>query len=154
MGVTRTTLRVSGSPVSPQNADAATVMSLLGFGQVCLMRRTIHRSKRLSGRDSNLEVSEWLSDRATNPADADQPRLNVDMGHLSPQYCFTVRLLCGDGVARRKNAPASPRSRRRRILHGPYFGAGVWLKSGSSATQVKFAAMLGLPLPLYLATLG
>jgi hypothetical protein len=40
------------------------------------------------------------------------------------------------------------------LLHGPYFGAGVWLKSDSSATQVKFAAMLVLPLPLYLATLG
>ena len=38
--------------------------------------------------------------------------------------------------------------------HGPNLGAGVWLKSGSSATQVKFAAMLVLPLPLYFATSG
>ena len=38
--------------------------------------------------------------------------------------------------------------------HGPYFGAGVWLKSCSSVMQVKFAAMLVLPLPLYFATLG
>src|SRR5258708_4428118 len=38
--------------------------------------------------------------------------------------------------------------------HGPNLGAGVWLKSGSSATHVKFAAMLVLPLPLYFATLG
>jgi hypothetical protein len=37
---------------------------------------------------------------------------------------------------------------------GPYFGAGVWLKSRSSVMQVKFAAMLVLPLPLYFATLG
>ena len=28
------------------------------------------------------------------------------------------------------------------------------MKSGSSATQVKFAAMLVLPLPLYFATSG
>src|ERR1700688_3325180 len=45
-------------------------------------------------------------------------------------------------------------ARRRRVPHGPYLGAGVWLKSLSSATQVKFAAMLVLPLPLYFATLG
>ena len=38
--------------------------------------------------------------------------------------------------------------------HGPNLGAGVWLKSGSSATQVKFVAMLVLPLPLYFATSG
>jgi hypothetical protein len=44
--------------------------------------------------------------------------------------------------------------RRRRTSHGPNWGAGVWLKSCSSATQVKFAAMLVLPLPEYFATLG
>src|SRR6266571_3499001 len=50
--------------------------------------------------------------------------------------------------------PASTRARRHAASHGPYFGAGVWLKSRSSVTQVKFAAMLVLPLPLYFATLG
>jgi hypothetical protein len=39
-----------------------------------------------------------------------------------------------------------PLARRRRTPHGPYFGAGFWLKSGSSMTQVKFVAMLVLPL--------
>src|ERR1700726_1900562 len=46
------------------------------------------------------------------------------------------------------------RADRRRTPHGPYLGAGVWLKSDSSATQVKFAAMLVLPLPVYFATSG
>src|SRR5664279_5017226 len=50
--------------------------------------------------------------------------------------------------------PASPQARRHLAPHGPYLGAGVWLKSFSSVTQVKFAAMLVLPLPLYFATLG
>src|ERR1700737_2217841 len=55
---------------------------------------------------------------------------------------------------KQKQAPASRAARRRRTSHGPYLGAGVWLKSCSSVTQVKFAAMLVLPLPLYFATLG
>src|SRR5579871_200951 len=38
--------------------------------------------------------------------------------------------------------------------HGPNRGAGVWLKSGSSVTQVKLVAIAVLPLPLYFATLG
>lgn len=38
--------------------------------------------------------------------------------------------------------------------YGPYCGAGVWLKSASSVTQVKFAAMLVEPVPLYFATFG
>ncbi|MEH2567368.1 hypothetical protein V1289_006995 [Bradyrhizobium sp. AZCC 2289] len=53
-----------------------------------------------------------------------------------------------------KSSAGEHAARRRRTPHGPYLGAGVWLKSFSSATQVKFAAMLVLPLPLYFATLG
>ncbi len=50
--------------------------------------------------------------------------------------------------------PASLGSPTPRVCHGPYFGAGFWLKSFSSVTQVKFVAMLVSPLPLYFATLG
>ena len=45
-------------------------------------------------------------------------------------------------------------SRVSRSPYGPNGLAGVWLGSGSSVTQVKFAAMLVLPLPLYFATFG
>ena len=66
-----------------------------------------------------------------------------------------VRLLRADWRRRRKSQGAGEHSaRRRRTPHGPNLGAGVWLKSCSSATHVKFAAMLVLPLPLYFATLG
>src|SRR5882672_6966914 len=54
----------------------------------------------------------------------------------------------------RKQGAGEHVARRRRVAHGPYLGAGVWSKSFSSVTQVKFAAMLVLPLPLYFATLG
>ena len=72
-------------------------------------------------------------------------------------------LLNGDDHPVAARGPASPQqrrgagehaARRRCTAHGPNLGAGVWLKSGSSATQVKFAAMLVLPLPLYFATSG
>jgi hypothetical protein len=64
-------------------------------------------------------------------------------------------LLNGDDHPVAARGPASPKkkqgagehaARRRRTPHGPNLGAGVWLKSGSSATHVKFAAMLVLPL--------
>src|SRR6266481_4007798 len=75
----------------------------------------------------------------------------------------TTVLLNGDDHPVAARGPASPKekqgagehaARRRRTPHGPYLGAGVWLKSCSSATHVKFAAMLVLPLPVYFATLG
>jgi hypothetical protein len=66
-----------------------------------------------------------------------------------------VRLLRADWRRRRKSQGAGEHAaRRRRTPHGPNLGAGVWLKSCSSATHVKFAAMLVLPLPRYFATLG
>src|ERR1700724_2233050 len=64
------------------------------------------------------------------------------------------RLAMGKLTPQQKEGAGEPRARRRRTPHGPNLGAGVWLKSCSSATQVKFAAMLVLPLPLYFATLG
>jgi len=65
-----------------------------------------------------------------------------------------AKLIDGDGGWNGVGAPASQAARRRRIPYGPNLGAGVWLKSGSSVTHIKFAAMLVLPLPRYLATLG
>jgi hypothetical protein len=60
----------------------------------------------------------------------------------------------GGSIAEEKQDAGEHTPRRRRAAYGPYCGAGVWLKSFSSVTQVKFAAMLVLPLPLYFATLG
>src|SRR6266700_4846479 len=60
----------------------------------------------------------------------------------------------GPASPKKKRRAGEPRARRRRTPHGPNLGAGVWLKSCSSVTQIKFAAMVVLPLPLYFATLG
>ena len=54
----------------------------------------------------------------------------------------------------KKQGAGEPRLAGACTPHGPYFGAGVWLRSRSPATQTKLAAMLALPLPLYFATLG
>src|ERR1700730_615273 len=59
-----------------------------------------------------------------------------------------------NGIAKERQGASEHAARRRRTPYGPYLGAGVWLKSCSSATQVKFAAMLVLPFPVYFATLG
>src|SRR6266436_8847817 len=67
---------------------------------------------------------------------------------------MTIRSLAVERRRRSKSSAGEHAARRRRAPHGPYLGAGVWLKSCSSVTQVKFAAMLVLPLPLYFATLG
>src|SRR5258708_20105956 len=81
----------------------------------------------------------------------------------SPCTIWWSVLLNGDDHPVAARGPASPkekqgagelRARRRRTPHGPNLGAGVWLKSCSSATHVKFAAMLVLPLPEYFTTLG
>src|SRR5258708_38623205 len=61
------------------------------------------------------------------------------------------RWASGEVKARRRRAKMLA---GRRTPHGPNLGAGVWLKSCSSVTHVKFAAMLVLPLPEYFATLG
>src|SRR5258708_16724642 len=81
----------------------------------------------------------------------------------SPCTIWRSVLLNGDDHPVAARGPASPkdkqgagerRARRRRTPHGPYLGAGVWLKSCSSATDRKYSAMLVLQLPEYFATLG
>src|SRR5207249_3216280 len=60
----------------------------------------------------------------------------------------------GCAVAVVNPPPASTRLAGSHRRHGPYLGAGVWLKSRSSVTQTKLDAELVLPAPLYFATLG
>src|SRR3977135_34394 len=60
----------------------------------------------------------------------------------------------GNGIAKERQGDSEHAARRRRTPYGPDLGAGVWLKSCSSATQVKFAAMLVLPFPVYFARMA
>src|SRR5581483_8410844 len=118
---------------------------------------SLKKSAQLARKRSQAEILFGLGELIrpcpcgfTNPGGTENlPYARTRCSVQRPSGCC-----CARTVIRRKSKTPASRARRRRTRHGPYFGAGVWLKAGSSATQVKFAATLVLPLPLYFATLG
>jgi hypothetical protein len=136
---------------------------------LCLyfMPRSLEKRCRLTF--ANRRCSQFLSFQRGSRWKNASPKEFVDArgkrrrGSIVSNICSAVfprAPLWGPVAARGLASPkesqgaGEPRARRRRTPHGPNLGAGVWLKSCSSATHVKFAAMLVLPLPRYFATLG
>jgi hypothetical protein len=140
----QTEKKLSASICLPRCPQTRTLPDAVGMSQTCQFRTHAPQQRAI------------LFDH--NACATKSPR-----SRASPCTIWCSVLLNGDDHPVAARRPASPKekqgagehaARRRRTPHGPYLGVGVWLKSCSSATHVKFAALLGLPLPVYFATLG